>query len=750
MIPTVVNSTSRVPSPHTVRAVNALGQGLRSPVKLHGAKDKLTSVRVVLLIAAVLFLVSCNTLQDRPTDPQDDAASTTPAIELGAGDVAEEAPIEEETIEHIEPGTGKFLNEAAANPPIQDPPDDGEITFNFEAQPLQEVVKTILGDLLQENYVIAPGVTGQVTFATAKPIRTDQVMAVLEMLLAWNNATLVYSEGRYNVLPIGQAVKGKLTPRTDTIYDGRGFQVRVFPLQYISAPEMEKLLKPYAQDYAFVNVDSARNMLVLSGTPQELNNYKATIETFDVDWLAGMSVGIYPLQRVEVDTVVPELETLFGEGASTPLAGMFRFMPMERLNAVLVITTQPQYLDKAKSWIDVLDRAAGSAGTRLYVYEVKNVKAVDLADILNDAFSTGGTSTTRTVSAAGSVAPGLESVEISSINDPRRSDPQPAVVARTETRGTDGGLALVGGEDIRITAVEESNSLLIRASPQQYEAVLGAIRRLDSIPLQVLIEVKIIEVSLEDNFAFGVQWFFEGAVPSPSPTAKYDFTTEGASLGSAFSGSPTLSYAFVASNARVLLDALETATSLNVLSAPSLLVLNNREANINVGDQIPVVTTFINNGVGGDQARNTVQFRDVGIILSVTPRVNPGGLVFMEVSQEVSNVDSGAQVLGGNVPVQRRTLDTEIAVQSGETVVLGGLISETTNAGRSGVPFLSRIPLIGSLFGQQRSGTDRTELILLISPTVVRSREEAHRISEEYQSRFKGLVPLRDRINNEF
>lgn len=704
-----------------------------------------------LLVCLTLVVASCNTMPEAPvgSQPVDDASSSE--IAIGAGDISEEPEsFDDEEIEHIEQGTGQFLNEAAANRPIPDPPQDGEITFNFEAQPLQEVVKTILGDLLQQNYVIAPGVSGQVTFATAKPIRTDQVMAVLEMLLAWNNATLVYSEGRYNVLPIGQAVKGKLTPRTDPVYDGRGFQVRVYPLEFISAAEMEKLLRPYAQDYAFVNVDPARNMLVLAGTPQELNNYKATIETFDVDWLSGMSVGIYPLDRVEVDTVVPELETLFGEGASTPLAGMFRFMPMERLNAVLVITTQPEYLNKAKSWIDVLDRAAGSAGTRLYVYEVKNVKAVDLADILNDAFSTGGTSTTRTVSASGAVAPGLESVEISSINDPRRTETAPAVVSRTETRGTDGGLAIVGGEDIRITAVEESNSLLIRASPQQYDAVLGAIRRLDSIPLQVLIEVKIIEVSLEDNFAFGVQWFFEGAVPSVDPATKYDFSTEGASLGSAFSGSPTLSYAFVASNARVLLDALETSTTLNVLSAPSLLVLNNREANINVGDQIPVVTTFINNGVGNDQARNTVQFRDVGIILSVTPRVNPGGLVFMEVSQEVSNVDSGAQVLGGNVPVQRRTLDTEIAVQSGETVVLGGLISETTNAGRSGVPFLSRIPLIGSLFGQQRSGTDRTELILLISPTVVRSREEAHEISEEYQSRFKGLAPLRERINTEF
>ena len=710
------------------------------------------AARVAMVACLVWLIGACQTQSPRPdSSALEDETSASAGSEFGSGEIAgsDDEPYIEEPVRVVESGTGVFLNEEAANRPIQRPADDGEITFNFEGQPLQEVVKTILGDLLQENYVIAPGVSGQVTFATAKPIRTDQVMAVLEMLLAWNNATLVYTEGRYNVVPIGQAVKGKLTPRTDAVVDGLGFQVRAFPLRYISAAEMEKLLKPYAQDYAFINVDPARNMIVMSGTPQELANYRSTIDTFDVDWLAGMSVGIYPLERVEVDTVVPELETLFGEGAATPLAGMFRFMPMERLNAILVITTQPGYLLKAEEWIDVLDRSAGAAGTRLYVYEVKNVKSTDLADILNDAFGSSGGSSSRSTDSS-LVAPGLDSVEITSINDPRRSESQSQTTPSTPARGgagADGGLSLVSGEDIRITAVEESNSLVIRASPPQYEAVLGAIKRLDTIPLQVLIETKIIEVSLEDDFAFGVQWFFEGAVPSTDPTTKVEFSTEGATLGSTFTGSPTLSYAFVANNARVLLDALQTNTTLNVLSSPSLMVLNNREANINVGDQIPVVTTFINTGNTnpGNNTRNTVQFRDVGIILSVTPRVNPGGLVFMEVSQEVSNVEEGAQVLGGNVPVQRRTLDTEIAVQSGETVVLGGLISETTSQGKSGVPFLSRVPLLGNLFGQTRSGTDRTELIIMITPTVVRSADGARQVTEEYQNKFKGLEPLRER-----
>lgn len=649
---------------------------------------------------------------------------------------AEPVPREEPLIER---GTGKFLDERAASRPLPPPPQDGELVLNFENESIQAVVKALLGDLLQQNYVIAPGVGGTVTFSTARPIKIDQAMPILEMLLAWNNATLVWQDGRYVVLPIAQAIPGNLSPRIGPPENAKGYELRAVPLRYISASEMEKLLQPYIRPGAIVRTDNLRNMIVLAGTARELTTYLRTIEVFDVDWLAGMSVAIFPIESVEVSKLLPELEAVFGEGANTPLAGLFRFLPIERLNAVLVITTQPKYLDEAEKWIRRLDRGGTASGARLYVYDVKNVKAADLAGYLNEIFGsgTGG----RRASSGGAVAPGLQPVEIRAINDPRGPAPQPEVKSADvppppSAGGT--GIAIGDTEDVRITAIEESNSLLIRATPTQYEAVLAAIRRLDRVPLQVHIETRIIEVALNDQLRFGVQWFFENARNQQgAPRARAGTLSQ-----------QGLSWSFVTSDWSSILETLDSISETRVISAPSVVVLNNKSANINVGRQIPVVSTFIDpiGGIGGTPGtgfqRGLVQFRDTGVILNVTPRVNPGGLVFMEIKQEDSTPEESVDATG-NVPVSRRSIETEVAVQSGQTVLLGGLIKQTEGQARAGAPGLSRIPVLGGLFGRQNRTADRQELLVMITPTVIGSVEDAENLTEEYRRRFVGLEPLR-------
>ena len=273
------------------------------------------------------------------------------------------------------PGSGEFINMDAAKYKEKVITAKGDITFNFEGDPLPMVVNLILGQILKENYVIAPGVSGSVTFATVKPINKDQVMPILEMLLSWNNASIVFIEDRYHVMAKSDAIKGNLIPSYGEIEQRKGYTVMVVPLDYIAPSEMEKILAPYAKEGAVVKADNARNLLFLSGTKRELSMYMDTIKIFDVDWLEGMSTGIFTLERVEAGTIVGELEALFGEGADNPLAGMFRFMPIERLNAIMVITPQEKYLHKAKEWILRLDRADAEASSNLYVYNVKNIKA---------------------------------------------------------------------------------------------------------------------------------------------------------------------------------------------------------------------------------------------------------------------------------------------------------------------------------------------------------------------------------------
>ncbi len=698
-----------------------------------------TIATALALAAGLLALGGCAVPRLATPEPLRSGQAAQRAFEEYADrpqGVAEAPPREEPLVER---GTGKFLDERAASRPLPPPPQDGELVLNFENESVQAVVKAILGDLLQQNYVIAPGVGGTVTFSTARPIRIEQAMPILEMLLAWNNATLVWQDGRYVVLPIAQAIPGNLAPRIGPAEAAKGYELRAVPLRYISASEMEKLLQPYIRPGAIVRTDNLRNMIVLAGTARELATYLQTIEVFDVDWLAGMSVAIFPIESVEVAKLLPELEAVFGEGANTPLAGLFRFLPIERLNAILVITTQPKYLDEAEKWIRRLDRGGTASGARLYVYDVKNVKAADLAGYLNEIF--GGTSGRR-AAAGGTVAPGLQPVEIRAINDPRGAAPVSEAKAAEPPPPPPGaggaGIALGDTDDVRITAIEESNSLLIRATPSQYEAVLAAIRRLDRVPLQVHIETRIIEVALNDQLRFGVQWFFENARNQQgAPRAR------GGTLGQ-----QGLTWSFVTSDWSSILETLDSISETRVISAPSVVVLNNKSANINVGRQIPVVSTFIDpiGGIGGTPGtgfqRGLVQFRDTGVILNVTPRVNPGGLVFMEIRQEDSTPEESVDATG-NVPVSRRSIETEVAVQSGQTVLLGGLIKQTEGQARAGAPGLSRIPVLGGLFGRQNRTADRQELLVMITPTVIGSVEDAENLTEEYRRRFVGLEPLR-------
>jgi general secretion pathway protein D len=739
---------------------------------------------LVLGLAALVGLGGCATTREVAPAPW---APAPEAYEPGTMDEALDAGAETEAapLRSVKPGSGQFINEDVTRRVPPGAGASGDLTFNFEGESLHAVIKALLGDFLQQNYVVAPGVQGTVTFSTAKPLRGDQALSVLEMLLRWNNATMVWQDGRYTILPVAQALPGNLTPRTGPLQNIRGYEVRAIPLQYISALEMEKLLKPYAKPEAVINVDPARNMLVLAGTRAELENYLQTIATFDVDWLSGMSVGVFPLQQAEASKTVGELEKIIGEGRNTPHAGMFRFMPLEGINAVMVITPQSKYLAQVEEWLERLDLGGGQAGQRLYVYDVKNVKATDLAATLGEIFggSVGASVTRANQSPSGDrLMPGLEPVEIRTVGgsgnvspsagtDGKANDANASTNRSGNSYGGDGapagrpdagpavdaagGISLSASEEVRISASEESNALLVMATSGQWDSIRRVIERLDTIPLQVHIEAKIIRVALNKELNYGVQWFFENGVPE----ATRGLTT-GRNIWGDYAGSVNaqgISWTFLGPSAQAVITALDSVSDTTVLSMPSLVVLNNKTANIDVGQQIPVASSFYGGGINNPNDPNNpnlnnnsyVQFRQTGITLSVTPRVNPGGLVFLEIEQQESAPSASGVTIGGNPSVDNRSISTEVAVQSGETLVLGGLIKTIEERGQGGLPGLSRIPLIGGLFGQRNQSANREELLVLITPHVIRNELEARRLTEDYSRQFRGMEPLRVRVEKE-
>ncbi|MFA1286912.1 type II secretion system secretin GspD [Xanthomonas campestris pv. olitorii] len=721
-------------------------------------------------------------------DPQVGAAGATQttAEQRADGNVsAKPSPV-------IRRGSGTMINQSAASAPSPTlgMASSGSATFNFEGESVQAVVKAILGDMLGQNYVIAPGVQGTVTLATPNPVSPAQALNLLEMVLGWNNARMVFSGGRYNIVPADQALAGTVAPSTASPSAARGFEVRVVPLKFISASEMKKVLEPYARPNAIVGTDPARNVITLGGTRAELENYLRTVQIFDVDWLSGMSVGVFPIQSGKAEKVAADLEKVFGEQSKTPSAGMFRFMPLENANAVLVITPQPRYLDQIQQWLDRIDSAGG--GVRLFSYELKYIKAKDLADRLSEVFGgrgNGGSSSPTLV--PGGVVNMLGNNSGGADRDESLGSSSGATggdiggtsngSSQSGTSGSFGGSSGSGGgmlqlqpstnqngsvtlevegDKVGVSAVAETNTLLVRSSAQAWSSIRDVIERLDVMPMQVHIEAQIAEVTLTGQLEYGVNWYFENAVNAPVNADG----TGGAGLPSAagrgiwgdVSGSVTnngLAWTFLGKNAAAIISALDRVTNLRLLQTPSVFVRNNAEATLNVGSRIPINSTSINTGLGSDSSFSSVQYIDTGVILKVRPRVTKDGMVFLDIVQEVSTpgarpaactsastttVNSAAC----NVDINTRRVKTEAAVQNGDTIMLAGLIDDSTSDGSAGLPILSKLPVVGALFGRKTQNKDRREVIVLITPSIVRNPQEARNLTDEYGQKFKAMQPL--------
>ena len=769
------------------------------------------------VMALVVFLVGC---ANKPMLHPDNHELEREAVAGREKPAPQPAPLNQNlnngqvapSTASIVQGSGQFVRPTALATPHRQATGAGAVTFNFENQPVQAVVKAILGDLLHENYTIVPGVQGNISFSTSEPVDSSQAMPILETLLSWTHNALVKTDGRYVVMPEKDAVAGNVAPSLGALAPSGGTQARLFPLHYIAADQMQKLLKPFARPDSILLVDNARNVIVVSGTPDELANYDRTIRTFDVDWLRGMSVGVFNLQHASVDDLMPQLDAMFGPKGDTPLAGMLRFIPIKRTNALVVISTQPNYLNEVGNWISKIDLGGGNE-PQLYVYDVRNVAAADLAHYLAQLYtdnangssdrggavapgaggattlgvgnnssgnstgmgSTAGSFGSSTTGTSGGLSSGLGSTGTSSSYGGTSGGFGSSIGGTGGSTGIsgvgmNGGLANTQNQDqgysskdgsIRIGSVSANNQLLVRARAAQWQEMLGVIRQLDVPPLQVQIETRVFEVDLTGDLEYGVQWYLQGLAGTQQTTNSSGAATytpgnpyshrmiglgggAGTNSTNTYGGQPFF-YSFLSSNGKfqVALNALESSGNTKTLSAPSLVVLNNQVAHIQVGDQIPVNQTYYT-GLGGTTTGSTVgevQYLPTGIILDVQPRVNPGGFIYLNIDQQVSEVDGNANS-SGNYTISQRQIATQLGVQNGQTVLLGGLIQQQNTNSTSGVPWLSDIPILGKLFGSTSKKKTRTELIVLITPRVITNSEEAKQVTDEYQEKFESLAPL--------
>ena len=629
-------------------------------------------------------------------------------------------------------GTGVMVKTPAAERPAT----GGAISLNFEAADIRDIAKTVLAEILKESYIVDPKVGGTISFRTVKPLPREALLPTLETILRLNGVAMVRENGIYKIMP-GAGVKGSLSPRLGGPMGGYGMQV--VPLKYIGSREMAKILEGIAADATAVKADELRNLLILAGTQNEIQHMLDAIDMFDVDWLAGMSVGLFPLQNTDVKTIDTELTKILGDKNANPFAGALRVIPLERLNAFVIITPQPHYLEQAKLWLERLDQAGNAgSGTSLHVYHVQNGKAEHLAELLNQAFGGGKAQAGRPTNPT--VAPGLTGTEMRSTPSQLTGNQARPAAANVAAGAASAATLSISDEsgtsEVRVVADKETNSLLILANQAGYDKVVAAIKRLDESPRQVLIEVLIAEVSLTDEFALGVEWSF---THGDHRSGKLDTGDAGiAGLAPGFSlinmrnGAVQAALNMLAKNGKV-----------NVLSSPHIMVADNQTAKIQVGESLPITQSTLN----GTTTVNSTSYLDTGVILSVTPRINAGGLVNLEIDQEFSvpvAATSGSTSTNSTPSINKRTAKTKMTAQSGETMVLGGLISEKSTNSSSGLPVLSALPVVGGLFGSTDRLVSKTELIVLITPRVANNAGQAKAISDELRRKMSDAQDLAD------
>ncbi len=668
----------------------------------------------------------------------------------------------------------------------------GSNTLDFADTDIREVAAQILGSMLHVNYAIDPSVHGTVTLRTVTPLADNQLIPVLQSLLAENGATLVVNAGVYRILPLAQA--GGVAGGAGT---AGGMMV---PLRYAAADDLAKVLQPYVQGGArLVPVPSA-NALVISGEPAQRDALVELVRAFDIDVLAGQSYALLPVPNGAAEDFATALQQALRSAQGGQLANQVRVLPLARVDAVLVVTNTPRYLNDARRLFTVVERGMRQTMRTWHVYYVQNSTANDTAYILQQAFtpdnvtaqptahgqgqqtqSQGGIAGTTGASLGGGSSSGGLGGSTSGIGGGSSgglggssgglggglgsgiggglggstgggtTTGSGGQGAPTHGGGTGanpllGGLSSSGGSGsstnvMRIIPNPENNAVLVYATGEEEATVEAMLHKIDILPLQVRIDVIIAEVQLNDTLQYGTEFYFRHhAFSGALSQAAQAILGAGAPPASGTAGgnsSGAFSIGFSGASGDVVLQALQGITTVKVLSSPELLVLDNETASLSVGNLVPYTNGSVTSGLTAG-VTSSVSYQKTGVITQVTPRVNTGGLVTLDISQEVSGVATGSGTLnnttGSNIASPTftdREVQSRIVAQDGETVGIAGLITDTLSRTNAGIPFLKDIPILSLLTSQQNNTRMRTELLVMLTPHVLHDQRDARGLTED-------------------
>ena len=620
------------------------------------------------------------------------------------------------------------------------------LTLNFEQTDIYEVITTFC-ELLKINYIIEEKVQGKITLQTFRKVPTKDLYSVFEQILAVNGITVVKSGNFYRFVSIRGSSKKALSlhyGNKPKIPDKDRVVIQLIPLKNLPPATIKKTIAPLITKNGILLDIPETNILMLIDLASSAKQITHVVEALDTDKLSSSDIQLYTISHSDPQVVTDELNEIFGSmGYSSSLNKSLMFIPLARINSILVVSTLEDVIERVDFWVEKLDQPISSGQLSTFVYYIQNAEADKLAGILNTLFGEkqkgnilGGAPNSKSTNKNGQKKAG------SKIPKPKSRVQKASLKIRG---GVDSGL--IG--DVNIIPDVDTNSLIIRTEPKNYPSILEIIHKLDLLPQQVLIEVLILDLTLDDQTRTGIEWALKGTAGSDGVDNGDHIIGGGGSgaastLGAEIANTATSLFApgasfFIQQKDRFigLLQAFASDSKVNIVANPILITSDNKEANISIADDIPIQSSTITTPTAGQPlTQSTIEFRSVGIKLGILPKINSDNFVNLKIDQEISNVGPTFQ----NTPsFTTRTMKTEVVLKDNQVLVMGGLMRTTETDTVEGIPFLMDIPWLGRLFSTHSTAVTQTELMLFITPHIISNAEDSNFITQQFQKKLGTL-----------
>ncbi|GAP74599.1 general secretion pathway protein D [Pseudoalteromonas sp. SW0106-04] len=590
---------------------------------------------------------------------------------------------------------------------------------SVNAMPLNDFLHYTFGELLNASYLIEPSVKANkrpVTLELKEKVSAQRLFRLVTQVLNQNNVTVSLNNDIFYIHPKNEKTK------TDKAFGfGRserdiprvsGEIIQLVPVQYNMTSGMRNIVGNLVD--AAVFFDASQKLLTITGQREQVKRALSLVRLLDSPAIYNKSTALIGFDYISSETFTEKITGILEEEgisvatSSSKASSSVRFISLEHLGQVVVFASNDEIIDRVEFWRDQLDKPASGAEQSFYIYHPRYARASDLGESLAPLI--GGE-----FSSSSKKKKGVSNSTTASTNNANQSN----------STGNNKSVQTIEGDNMRLVVDERANSLIFYSTGQYYQELQPIIRQLDIMPKQVMMEVVIAEVKLTGSFAKGVQYAIESGQAESSRNEIFSFNQDDG-----------FNYSIVGLPGSLSVSLNQTDGLVNVLSRPTLLVRDGVSASISVGDDIPTVGSTTIDPLSGDRQTTEINYRKTGVDLKVTPTINAQGTVIMTIEQNISNVNADSSGAGNNPAIFERTLNTEVVAGNGQTVMLGGLISENRSNGSTSIPGFGDIPLLGHLFRSDTSSTDKTELVVLVTPKIVKNLDDWQRVKESFT---KGL-----------